>query len=139
MYTNFQSGYPNKSKSKPYLLSTFNESCNYFLLSLGFFCVQLDNGPRVKDHKVTAYVCTIFSKVPYYTLWPFFLTLGLFLSATRKGWKESIGFRDAELYVKSFEKIHSLKKIKYSRSSPGDFICLFIYLLIYLFIYLYIF
>ena len=67
------------------------------------------------------------------------MTLGLFLSATRKGWKESIGFRDAELYVKSFEKIHSLKKIKYSRSSPGDFVCLFIYLFTYLFIYLFIY
>ena len=33
------------------------------------------------------------------------------------------------------KKIPSLKKIKYSRSSPGDFIYLFIYLCTYLFIY----
>ena len=34
----------------------------------------------------------------------FFLTLDLFSSATPKGWKESIGFPNAELYAKSFEK-----------------------------------
>ena len=33
-----------------------------------------------------------------------FLTLELFLSATPKGWKESVGFPDAELYAKSLEK-----------------------------------
>ena len=33
-----------------------------------------------------------------------FLTLDLFLSATHKGWKESIGFPDTELYAKFFEK-----------------------------------
>ena len=31
-------------------------------------------------------------------------TLDLFLSAPPKGWKESIGFPDTELYAKSFEK-----------------------------------
>ena len=39
----------------------------------------------------------------------FFLTLDLFLNATPKGWKESIGFPDPELHPESFEKI-SLKK-----------------------------
>ena len=40
-----------------------------------------------------------------------FLTLDLFLSDTPKGWKESIGLSDAELYTKYFEKKkHSLKK-----------------------------
>ena len=34
----------------------------------------------------------------------FFLTLDLFLRATLQGWKESIGFPDAELYAESFEK-----------------------------------
>ena len=33
-----------------------------------------------------------------------FLTLDLLLSATPKGWKESIGLPDTELYAKSFEK-----------------------------------
>ena len=37
------------------------------------------------------------------------------------------------------KKIHSLKKIKYSRSSPGDFIYLFIYIFTYLIIYLFIY
>ena len=32
------------------------------------------------------------------------MTLDLFLSATPKGWKESLGFPDAELYAKFFEK-----------------------------------
>ena len=48
-------GYPNKSKSRPYLHSTFNENYNYFLLYLGFFQVQMGNG------KVSA----TFSKAPY--------------------------------------------------------------------------
>ena len=46
------------------------------------------------------------------------LTLDLFLSATLKGWKGSVGFPDTEVYAKPFEK-NSLKKIKYSRSSPS--------------------
>ena len=33
-----------------------------------------------------------------------FLSLDLLLSGTPKGWKESIGFPDTELYAKSFEK-----------------------------------
>ena len=37
------------------------------------------------------------------------MTLDAFLSATPKVWKESNRFPDAELYAKSFEKIH-LKK-----------------------------
>ena len=40
-----------------------------------------------------------------------FLTLDPFLSATPKGWKESVGFPDAELLAESFEK-KSLKKVK---------------------------
>ena len=45
------------------------------------------------------------------------MTLDLFSSATRKEWKEWIGFPDPELYPESFEK-KSLRKIKYPRSSP---------------------
>ena len=40
------------------------------------------------------------------------MTLDLVLSVTSKGWKESIGFSDAERYAKSFEK-KKIKKIKY--------------------------
>ena len=46
-----QSGYPNKSKSRPYLLLTFNK---LLLLYLGFFRVQMGNPARVKDQEVTA-------------------------------------------------------------------------------------
>ena len=46
------------------------------------------------------------------------MILDLFLSATPKRWKESIGFPDAELYAKYIEKKNSIKKIKYSRGSP---------------------
>ena len=55
------------------------------------------------------------------------LTLDLFLNATPKGWKESIGFPETELYDKSFEK-NSLKKIKYSRTSPSCYwrVCFFL-------------
>ena len=55
-----------------------------------------------------------------------FLTLELLLNARLKGWKESIGFPDTELHAKSFEK-NSLKKIKYSRSSPSCYwgVCFF--------------
>ena len=41
--------YRNNLESKSYLLSTFNENYNYFLLYLDFFWVWLDNGPRAKD------------------------------------------------------------------------------------------
>ena len=43
----YPSSYPNQSKSRPYLLSTFNENYNYFLLYLDFLGgVQM--GPRSK-------------------------------------------------------------------------------------------
>ena len=42
------------------------------------------------------------------------MTLDLVLSVTSKGWKESIGFSDAERYAKFFEKKKKkIKKIKY--------------------------
>ena len=62
-------------------------------------------------------LATLFQK-PLSIVSDHFLTLDLFLSATPKGWKESIGFSDSELSAKYFEK-NSLKKIKYSRSSPS--------------------
>ena len=46
-------GYPNKSKLRPYFHSIFNENYNYFFLHLGFFRVQMSNGPRVKNQEVT--------------------------------------------------------------------------------------
>ena len=46
----------------------------------------------------------------FFILSDIFLTLDLFLSATPKLWKESIGFQDAELQAESFEK--KKKKIK---------------------------
>ena len=60
-----------------------------------------------------------------------FLIMDLFLSATHKGWKESIVFPDTELYAKSFEK-NSLKKIKYCRSSTTCYwgVCFFLLVLI---------
>ena len=57
-----------------------------------------------------------------FTLFDHFFTLHLFLGATSKGWKESIGFPDSELYTESFEK-KFINKMKYSRSSPDpDFL-----------------
>ena len=53
----------------------------------------------------------------FFTLFDFFLTLHLLLGATTKGWKESIGFSDSELYAESFEEKKFINKIKYSRSS----------------------
>ena len=40
----------------------------------------------------------------------FFILSDLFLRATPKGWKKSIGFPDPGLYAESFEKKKSLKK-----------------------------
>ena len=40
----------------------------------------------------------------FYTFWPVFLTLDLFLSATHKGWKKSIRFIDVEFYAECFDK-----------------------------------
>ena len=58
--------------------------------------------------------------VVFYSFWPFlFLAFDLFLRAATKGWKESIGFPDAEVYAETF----CIKKIKYSRtSSDPDFL-----------------
>ena len=95
----------------------------------------------VKVQVVTAYVSTTFLKCPLlrasccnlgcssfqthiipplvscFTLFDNFLTLHLFLGATTKGWKESIGFLDSKIYAESFEK-KIINKIKYSRSLP---------------------
>ena len=61
--------------------------------------------------------------VSFFTLFDhfffFFLAFDLFLGATTKGWKESIGFSDAEVFAKTF----CIKKIKCSRTSPDpDFL-----------------
>ena len=53
----------------------------------------------------------------------FFLTLHLFFGATNKGWKESVGFPDPELYAESLEEKKFINKIKYSRRLPDpDFL-----------------
>ena len=111
----------------PYLLSIFNENYHNFLLYLGFFGYK---GAQCQKQEVTAQVSTTFSKAPYLWLsidesvlvvahfklvflelqcrFLYFLTilwtLDLLLSATPKGWKESIGFPDAELHAESLEK-----------------------------------
>ena len=46
----------------------------------------------------------------FFILSDIFLNLDLFLSATPKLWKESIGFQDAELQAESFEKKY-IKKL----------------------------
>ena len=52
------------------------------------------------------------------TLFDHFLTLHLFLGATTKGWKESIGFPDSELNAGNLFRKKFISKIKYSKSSP---------------------
>ena len=47
----------------------------------------------------------------FFILSDIFLTLDLFLSATPKLWKESIGFQDVELQAESFEKKKKIKKL----------------------------
>ena len=42
----------------------------------------------------------------------------VFVTATPKVWKESIGFPNSELYTESFQKKFIEKKIKYLRSFP---------------------
>ena len=61
----------------------------------------MDPGPKIKRSQVR--LAPLFQK-SLIIISDHFLTLGLFLIATPKGWKESIGFPDTELYVKSFEK-----------------------------------
>ena len=46
------SGYPNQSKSRPYLISIFNEKYNYFLRYLGIFRVQMGPGSKIKRSEV---------------------------------------------------------------------------------------
>ena len=61
----------------------------------------MDTGPKFKRSQLK--LTPLFQK-PRNIVSDHFLTLGLFLSATPKGWKESIGFPDVELYAKSFEQ-----------------------------------
>ena len=56
----YPSGYPNTQKSKPYLLSIFNEKYNYFLLYLVFFLAK--KGPKLKDQEVRDQISTTFSE-----------------------------------------------------------------------------
>ena len=58
-------------------------------------------GPKIKRSQLR--LVPLFEK-PFIIVSDHFLTLDLFLSATPKGWKESIGFPDVELYAKSFEQ-----------------------------------
>ena len=44
----YLSHYQSKSKSRPYLLSVFNENCNYFLIYLVFFRVQMGPCSKIK-------------------------------------------------------------------------------------------
>ena len=78
-------GYPNESKLRPNLLSIFNENYSSFQTRIFPALVLLLYFPTI------------------------FLTFDLFLSATPKQWKKSIGFSDPGLYGESFEK-KSLKR-----------------------------
>ena len=46
----------------------------------------------------------MFFQLSLFILADYFLIFDLFLSSASKGWKESIGFLDAELYAESFGK-----------------------------------
>ena len=48
----YPSGYPNQAKSRPYLLSIFNEKYNYFLLYLAFFGLQMGPGSKLTRSQV---------------------------------------------------------------------------------------
>ena len=74
-----------------------------FCSILAFFGYNWVTGPgsNIKSSKVSS--STLFQK-PLIIVFDLFLTLDLFLSATPKGWKESIGFPDTELYPKTVEK-----------------------------------
>ena len=61
----------------------------------------MDPGPKFKRSQLK--LTPLFQK-PLNIVSDHFLTLGLFLSATPKGWKESIEFLDEELHAESFEK-----------------------------------
>ena len=67
---------------------------------LEYKCVM---GPGSKIKRSQLRLAPLFQK-PLIILSDHFSTLDLFLHATPKGWKESIGFLDAELYAKYFEK-----------------------------------
>ena len=60
-------------------------------------------GPGSKIKRSQIRLAALFQKL-LIILSDHFLILDLFLSATPKGWKESIGFPEAELYAKYFEK-----------------------------------
>ena len=99
-----QSGYPNKSKSRPYLLSTFSKDYNFFCSIWAFFGYKWVIRPGSKIKKSLLRFSTTFWKALYWIFWPFSdFALWLFQSH-RQRMKESIGLPDAELHAKSFEK-----------------------------------
>ena len=55
------SGYPNKSKSRPYILSIFNENYNNFLLYLVFFRIQI--GPVLNIKRSQLRLAQLFQKL----------------------------------------------------------------------------
>ena len=68
-----------------------------------FFGYDWVMGPGPKIKKSQLWLVPLFRK-PHIIVSDSFLTLDLFFSAAPKGWKESIGFPDTEVYDKSFEK-----------------------------------
>ena len=82
------------------------------MLYLDFIRVWFGMGPGPKIERSQLRLASLFEKFHIIVSDHFYL----FLNATPKGWKESIGFPKTELYDKSFEK-RSFKKIKCSRTS----------------------
>ena len=80
-----------------------------------FFGYKWAMGPGSKIKRSQLKLEPLFQK-PLIIFSDHFLTLDLFLSATSKWWNESIGFPNAEVFIKSSGK-KFIKKIKYSRSS----------------------
>ena len=84
-------------------------------------------GPGPKIKKSQLWLVPLFRK-PHIIVSDSFLTLDLFFSATPKGWKESIGFPDTEVYDKSFEKTFIKKSniLEARLAVTGEFVFLFV-------------
>ena len=66
----------------------------------------------------------MFFQLSLFILADYFLIFDLFLSSASKGWKESIGFLDAELYAESFgKKIIKKNQIFQKLGDPENFRC----------------
>ena len=99
-----QSGYPNKVKSMPYLLSTFNKDYNFFCFIWAFFGYKWVIRPGSKIKKSQLRLAPLFEK-PFIGFSDPFLTLHFdFFRATDKEWWNQLDFQMQNFMLNHLKK-----------------------------------